>query len=237
MKYVKFSDEEKIKQFDEIAARFFNANFGRTSKSDLELLMFHFYIDKMISSNENEDGTIDYNKCSDYKISQDLGISQQKVRNLKVNNQLVYPIYYKWEKALATLTKNARYDKDTKKITLNIPDPNLYIEIQNFIEEHGAYIEKQLNSKVLQIRAEYYIDLILYLESEKSRKAIIKKLKNQFKDEGKEDGVFDDKNIGKTLIDSAVTMVSIVDTIQSIISPENCIAKALFALLTQNINP
>lgn len=140
-------------------------------------------------------------------------------------------------KGFGTLTKNARYDKDTRKITLNIPDPNLYIEIQNFIEEHGAYIEKQLNSKVLQIRAEYYIDLILYLESEESRKAIIKKLKNQFKDEGKEDVVFDDKNIGKTLIDSAVTVFSIVDTIQSLISPENCIAKALFALLTQNINP
>ena len=60
--YVTFEPEEKIKLFDEIADCFYNANFGQFSKSDIELMMFRFYIEKMISDNKNADGTIDYRK-------------------------------------------------------------------------------------------------------------------------------------------------------------------------------
>ena len=81
--YVTFEPDEKIQLFDEIADCFYKANFGQISKADMELMMFRFYIEKMISSNMTEDGTIDYKKCSDYKISKDLGITQQRVRNLK----------------------------------------------------------------------------------------------------------------------------------------------------------
>lgn len=55
----------------------------------------------------------------------------------------------------AKLTENTRYDQDTGKVILSIPNPNLALEIQNFIEDSGAYVEKQLNAKLLQIRAEY----------------------------------------------------------------------------------
>ena len=62
-----------------------------------------------------------------------------------------------WIFAFATLSKNARFDESTHKITVSIPDPNLFYEIQNYLEESGAYIEVQLNSKILQIRAEYFL--------------------------------------------------------------------------------
>ncbi len=84
------------------------------SKADIELMMFHFYIEKMVTDFKDENGILDYKKCSDYKISKDLGITQQRVRNLKVKNQLVYPIEYDWKAALSQLIKNVRYDKDTK---------------------------------------------------------------------------------------------------------------------------
>lgn len=163
--------------------------------------MFHFYIDKLLSESKRSDGTVDYSKCSDYKNSKDLGITQQRVRNLKVKNQLVYPIQYDWKLALAKLTENARYDQVTHRVTLNISDPNLFLEIQNFTEEQGAYIEKQLNSKLLQIRAEYYIDLILSLEQEENRKKLIGPMKKQFKEDGKDDSAFDERYIGKSLIE------------------------------------
>lgn len=228
MKYVQFSDEEKITLFDEIADHFYKANFGQMSKSDIELMMFHFYMEKMIATYQNEDGTIDYRKCSDYKISKELGITQQRVRNLKIKKELVYPTQYDWKSALASLTENAKYDKITNKVVLNIPDPNLYIEIQNFIEEQGAYVEKQLNSKVLQIRAEYYIDLVVSLEQGAARKEIIKRLK-----EGcKKDVLFDERNIGKSLMEAAVDITTIAANLCSIISPENYIGVALMKLLT-----
>ena len=233
MKYVTFTEKEKCEMFDEMAQKFYHANFGQASKADIELLMFHFYLKKIICDNLDKDGTIDYNKCSDYKISKELGITQQRVRNLKIKNHLIYPIDFQWEHALAKLTEKARYDKESKKVCLNIPDPNLYLEIQNFIEEHGAYIEKQLNSKVLQIRAEYYIDLILHLEPDESRKRIVKKLKSHFEAEGKDDTAFDEKKIGKSLIDLGTNAITLVELIAPEFSVTNCIAKSLISLLTK----
>ena len=233
MKYVSFTPEEKVAMFDEIASQFYEANFGQTSKADIELMMFRFYIEKLIEQHRNIDGTIDYRKCSDYKISQDLGITQQRVRNLKVKNHLKNPIEFDWKAALAKLTENARYDKASGKITMNIPDPNLFLEIQNYIEEQGAYIEKQLNSKILQLRGEYYIDLIISLETEESRKTIIKSLKKHFKDSGKDDEAFDEKNIGKSLIDLSVNVTTIAANLTSVISPQNTVGVALLNLLTK----
>lgn len=229
MKYTEFSKEEKIAFFDEIASHFYEANFGQMSKADLELLMFRFYLEKMISTYQNEDGTIDYNKCSDYKISKELGITQQKVRNLKVKKELVYPTKYDWKAALARITENARYDKETGKVTLNIPDPNLSIEIQNFIEEKGAYVEMQLNSKILQIRAEYYIALVIALEQGDNRKKIIAELKKHCKDEKE----FDEQNIGKSLLKLAVNVSTIGANLTDMLSSENTIGAALLKLLTK----
>lgn len=234
MKYFSFEDGEKIKLFDEIAHHFYDSNFGQMSKADIELMMFHFYIEKMVMDFKDENGVLDYQKCSDYKISKDLGITQQRVRNLKVRNQLVYPIKYDWKAAFSQLIKNARYDKDTKKITLNIPDPNLYLEIQNFIEENGAYVEKQLNSKILQLRAEYFIELVLLLEDNESRAKIIKNLRKMFSETGKEDSAFEESQIGKSLLKGALDITTIAANLSALISPSNQIGAALLNLLTKN---
>ncbi len=225
-----FTSEEKIEMFDEIAAHFYECNFGSISKADMELLMFRFYLDKLTKQCSNEDGTIDYSACSDYKISKALGITQQRVRSLKVKKQLIYPVEYSWEKALASLTKNARYDKDTKKVTINIPDPNLYLELQNYLEDSGAYVEKQLNSKLLVIRAEYYLELVIKMEGAASQEEVIKELKKFFKDNDKED-VFDEQHIGKSVMDAALDITSLANNIYSLISPANYIGSALIGLL------
>lgn len=232
MELVRFTIEEKAEMFDEIADLFYKANFGRASKSDIELKMFDFYIRKVISSYQNVDGTIDYSKCSDYKISKDLGITQQRVRNLKIKNQLINPVEYDWKAAFANLTKNARYDVCTRKITINIPDPNLFYEIQNFIEEQGGYVEMQLNSKIFQIRAEYYIELAISLEPEKSHKEVIKAIRYVLKKSNKNNYIFDEKHIGRFLIESAVDITEVAKSISPIWSPINVIGKALTNLLT-----
>ena len=226
-----FSKEEKAAAFDRISECFYKQNFGRMSKSDIELLMFDIYMKKIIEKTIRPDGTIDYSKSSDYSISRELGITQQKIRSLKIKDQLSYPVNYEWEKALARLTENARYDREKKSVIINIPDPNLYLDIQNFIETNGAYIEKHLNSKVLELRVEYFIDLILHLEPEEKRKSIIKSLKKSFKESGKEDSSFDEKNIGKSLIKWTGDLTSIAANISSIISPGNVIGNALVKLI------
>lgn len=236
MEKIEFKTEEKVRLFDEIADKFYNRNFGQLSKSEFELMMFHFYIEKIIDANRYEDGTINYTKCSDYEISKELGITQQRVKNLKIKNQLTHPIEFDWKKSLAKITENARYDQITHKITLNIPDPNLYLEIQNAIESKGAYIEKQLNSRVLQLRVEYYIDLIIALEPSTNQKEIISDLKRFFARNGKRDNVFNDKEIGKSLINGAVNITEIVANITGMMSSENCLWKALVSLLKADLS-
>lgn len=166
----KFTSEEKAQNFDKIAEDFYKKNFGVMSKADFELLMFSFYLDNIITLNTDTNGTLNYSACTDYKISKDLGITQQKVKNLKIKKQLKYPQQFDWRKSFSQLMENARYDDKNGKISVNIPDPNLYIELQNFIEDNGGYVDTQLNGKVLQIRAEYYIALTILNEDSAGQK-------------------------------------------------------------------
>lgn len=154
------------------------------------------------------------------------------MRNLKVKNQLINPINFEWEKAFAKLVSNAKFEN--RKVIISIPDPNLFYEIQNFLEEQGAYIDKQLNSKLLVIRVEYFIDLLISLETEYKRNEIVTMIKSVFKEQTKSEKQFDDKNIGKTLIDGAVNVTTILANISTIISPANSIFGALSNLLKLN---
>ena len=74
--------EEKAEMFDILAAHFYCQNFGSFSKSDIELLMFHFLLEKEIKTNTNG-AVLNYYAVSDYKLSKILGITQQKIKNLK----------------------------------------------------------------------------------------------------------------------------------------------------------
>ena len=233
MKYVRFSEEEMADNFKTICNCFYEKNFGQMSKSDFEALMFHFYIEKLVKDNSDSNGIIDFNACSDYRISNELGITQQRVRNLKVKNQLLFPRDFSWQKAFAKLVGNARVDRVTHRVTVDIPDPNLYIEIQNYLEENGRYIEKQLNSRLLQMRIEYYIEMLLSFEEEKTRKEIITELKKQYKNDNKTDKVFDENDIAKSLIDGVVNITEIAANISTISNPSSIVLTGLKTLLSK----
>lgn len=213
MKYIEFTNEEKVEMFDEIAKKFYNHNFGTFSKSEMELMMFNFYIKKIVSTNVESDNTLNYNYSSDYYISKDLGITQQKVNNLKIKNQLVNPIEFDWKKSFLKLVGNARFDNKSGKVLINIPDPNLYIEIKHYLENHGGYIETQLNRNLLKIRVEYFIQLLVEIEPEKERNIIIKEIKKYIKKENKDENIFSKDNIAKSLLDLTVNGANILNII------------------------
>ena len=77
-----FSKEEKAAAFDQIADQYYLGNFGRMSKTDFETLLFSIYIERCLEKKQPFD---------DYKLSRDLGITQGKVRSLKVRKELQYP--------------------------------------------------------------------------------------------------------------------------------------------------
>jgi len=163
----------KAQAFDKIATLFFNKNFGTTTKSETELLMFSIFMDAMIDANKNSSGVLDYSACSDYHIGKYLGIPQEKVRTLKIKKQARYPQSFDWRESLKNLRNNIRYDEKKDKIIIPIQDPNLYNEIRNFIEENGGFIEIQRGANCIQIRPEYFF-ILLYqaVDNESDKKEI-----------------------------------------------------------------
>lgn len=221
MKYIEFTNKEKVEMFDEIADKFYNHNFGTFSKSEMELLMFNFYIKKLVDMNVQNDNTLNYNASCDYYISKELGITQQKVNNLKVKNQLVNPIDFDWKKSFLGMIQNARIDDKTRKVFINIPDPNLYIEIKHYLEEKGGYIDTQLNKGLLKIRAEYFIQLLEEIEPEINRKTIIKEIKKKIREENKDERKLLENNVGTSLLDLAVNTTDIISSVLSLVATYN----------------
>lgn len=171
---------DKDKAFRELAELFYKKNFSTASKSEVELLMFHFFMDAMISLNKKAaTNVLDYTACSDYKISKQLGITQERVRNLKIRAQARYPEEFDWKLSLQSLSDSIRYDEVKKRIIIPIPDPNLYIEIKNFIEENGGYVEVQRSGNYIQIRPEYYVLLMYDSVPDEEKKKIASKVSKE----------------------------------------------------------
>ena len=160
-----FDDKSKIEAFDKIARNYYFCNFGSMQKSDFDTLMFSVFIERILDKQEENP-----NAYSDYTLSKILGITQQRINNLKIKKELKYPYNkFDWKKSFARLVKNARFENG--KIKIYIPDPNLFLEIRNAIESEGGYIDVSLNSKLLQLEPEYYLWILRLIapDDEKER--------------------------------------------------------------------
>lgn len=217
------SDEEKVKAFDQIAELYYNRNFGTASKAETDLLMFKFYYDAMLSrSRKEESGIIDYHACSDYKIGKQLGLTEQRVRNLKRRKELVYPSEdFDWMRELANLLSDERcVNVENGSVIISIPDPNLYAAIEDFISDKGGYLNYHLNSKVLDIKIEYLTALAVEFEDEATKKKIMKEV-------GKSKRIMSIKKLGVVLSGS----LNITSNVVSILSGGNVFKSALESIL------
>lgn len=168
-----FTSEEKGKYFDLISQRFYDRNFGTMTKTDFEILLFHIYLDHLVESNLSFD---------DYTISKALGITQNKVRTLKVRKELQYPRERdNWRKCFADSIKNASYDESSKMVKLLVPEVTVMTELRYFMETNGWYDEYQLNPRLFQCKLDFFIKLCsklsnqgiqLTIEAEESLKAL-----------------------------------------------------------------
>ncbi len=148
---MKFTKEEKIAAFDKIAEQYFDKNFGILPKAEMDLLMFAVYIEHRMKCGMD---------CSDYAISKELGITQNRVRTLKERKELKYPRQnFDWKKGLVESLKNAAYDKTTHSVKMIIQDVNVQIEFRNFVEMNGWYDEYSLNKKLSVIPIAGFMDI------------------------------------------------------------------------------
>lgn len=232
---LELSKEEKEDAFDRLADMFYDRNFGTASKADIETLMFAIYMQGLIRKYSDDEGVLDYSVCSDYKIGRQLGITPQRVSTLKVRMEQRYPQDdFDWKKSFKRLVSDGRnVHVSGGNIRINIPDPNLFLAISDYIEDHSGIVDIQLNRKVLSVSQHDFISLLAVFADEGERKEICRAVNKAAKAEGRENFISETADIEK--ISAAVGAVSDVAGIAQIITdsvnPGLWIAKAILALV------
>lgn len=207
-----FTDEQKIKYFDEICEKFYKRNFGLASKSEIDLLLFKFYYDTFSDCEESSK-----HKISDYTISKELGITQTRVRNMRIKKELVYPhIDVNWKEKFLEIVPSAHFDRNTHKVTINIGDPNIFLELENYIDVHNMYFEKQLNQKNFTLRVEYFIELLISIDDSVDKKKVTKRLKDQMLEDDELTKPIYKDSLGKIMIEKSLDASSLLANITAI---------------------
>lgn len=205
------ADNFEIMAFEQLENLYYKKNFGQATKQEIDMLMFHLYMEKLRQSS---------GKISDYKISKELGITQSRVRNYRIKEQLLYPREIDWKDELSKSLSCARYDPPY--IVVDIPDPNVMIEIKNYLEEKGKYTVSQNNTRLLTLRVEFYLDLAVELDPESDKKKIYKSLVKKVKKDSKNEIINIENDISiKNLVDAGVNVTTIAANLTSILSPQN----------------
>ena len=105
----------------------------------------------------------------DYTLAVQLGIPESRVRTLKVKKELQYPYAnFRWKDAFQECIRRAKYDDKKALVKVSISDPNVKREVENQIDRLSFYSEYQLNTKLLQMRADQFVALCASLYSQEA---------------------------------------------------------------------
>ncbi|NSU94059.1 hypothetical protein HRH21_12700, partial [Enterococcus faecalis] len=97
-------------------------------------------------------------------------------------------------------------------------------------EQRGLFIERQLNSKLLQIRVEYFIELVISLDENISQDKLVENMKAQISELSSVDKKIMKKGFGKVIKEkgiSATELLAAIVTIAPAVQP-------IIAMINQN---
>ena len=173
-----FPDETiKAEAFDKIARMYYFQNFGTMSKTEMELLLFSIYADRVLAVNPESE-----NAYSEYVFSKELGITKSRVRSLKERKELKYPSNYDWKENFRKALTNAEYVGG--KIRLFVKDFRLFTELENVINEMGSYSEATFTRQMLTVSVPVFVDIIIEAseDNDDDRGKICRKLQEILKE-------------------------------------------------------
>ena len=198
-------------------SQLFTNRFGSFSKADYEVLMFTVYLDSLDKP------------ARDYEISRDLGITEQRVRNLRIKSQLVFPQEINWIQQMENALQSGTYDDGM--VTITLEDPSVRNRIRYEVESKAGTVNLSLSSKQLVLPVESFLILAACAESDIDK--VIEKLNEEF---GKCDEIKDkiqkDK-LGKRVLKGVGNIASVLETVLSVYSTGAPIIKDII----QMINP
>lgn len=133
-------------------------NFGTLSKSEFDLLVFHYYL-------LDKQAQVGSAYVTDYEIGRKLGLTIQRVRSLREREALKWPPKEegRWKERFLDCLKFAHYDEKSGAVKIPVPDVNLIKEIRNYLEIAGLFDDYQLNPKVFQCNLGLFVAICLKL--------------------------------------------------------------------------
>ena len=138
-----------------------NRNFGTLSKSEFDLLVFHYYL-------LDKQAQVGSAYVTDYEIGRKLGLTIQRVRSLREREALKWPPKEegRWKERFLDCLKFAHCDEKSGAVKIPVPDVNLIKEIRNYLEIAGLFDDYQLNPKVFQCNLDALVAICLDLKSD-----------------------------------------------------------------------
>lgn len=122
--------------------------FGSMNKNDVEVLVFRILLDK-----EQNDNPMGLKGLSDYVISMRLKIPESKVKRLRYEAELKYPISTdeQKKKMLLDVLNRVQYKKDKEKIQILVSNKMLRLYISDLLSQGGRFFDTSFNSNIVSI--------------------------------------------------------------------------------------
>ena len=209
-------DSNSVKRMDE--SDLFTRRFGSFSKSDYEVLMFTIFLDSITEP------------LRDYDISIALGITESKVRNLRVKSQLMYPRKLEWTEELTKSIEHGYYDKTTGQITVTFEDPSIQNLMKNKIEESFGTVGQTLNVKQLVLPVESFLLLAAFAEQDEND--VLTKLNEELARESTNVATIEKKKFKERFMSGIPDAVSFVASLLSIYSAGRPIIEAVLSKIS-----
>ena len=150
------SPKEKEKFAGEFLGRFLKHGFGTMPKREMEILIFkHLYRSSKF-----------FEKKDNYDISNELQISEARVKTLKTDLHLKFPDIESKEalKEIARRlfdTYETKTVKNEKEFQFVLEDPVLKRELENAAKKHGYFTDGSFNSEIIKIAPTPFIRIFL----------------------------------------------------------------------------
>ena len=133
-------------------------NFGTLSKSEFDLLVFHYYL-------LDKQAQVGSRYVSDYEIGRELGLTIQRVRSLREREALKQKPNDNWKDDFLKGLPNARCEANGD-VKIPVPDVNVMKEVRNYFEAQGLYDEYHQNPKLFMCKLDALIAVCINLKSE-----------------------------------------------------------------------
>ena len=142
----------------EIKEECLDRNFGTLSKSEFDLLVFHYYL-------LDKQAQIGSAYVTDYEIGRELGLTIQRVRSLREREALKQKPNNNWKDDFLKGLPNARCEANGD-VKIPVPDVNVMKEVRNYFEAQGLYDEYHQNPKLFMCKLDALIAVCINLKSE-----------------------------------------------------------------------